>query len=174
MVTTSTSGGGGAAACFLGPQAVNATRGSKERSRTVYFISRIRRVDRGIKNCALWNSTDGDQRNPLIAIVASDTARIRVKRWFAIHKKQIAVMAVMQFQTGHPPTIGRTANGIRCGIPSIEITCQVHALDPGRIAEKSHVMLLTSGGVRPLRLGGIAFASRRVHFFDCVFKFIIP
>ena len=98
----------------------------------------------------------------------------RVKGWRAIHKKQIAVMAVMQFQTGHPPTIGRTANGIRCGIPSIEITCQVHALDPGRIAEKSHVMLLTSGGVRPLRLGGIAFASRRVHFFDCVFKFIIP
>ena len=119
----------------------------------MYFIFRIKRADRGIKDCALWNSTDGDQRDPLIAIVASDTARIRVKRWFAIHKKQIAVMAVVQFQTGHPPTIRRAVHGSRCGIPSIEITCQGHGFGPGGIAEKAHMMLLPSGGVSPLRLG---------------------
>ena len=119
----------------------------------MFFIFRDKGWNRGIKDCALWNSTDGEQRNPLIAIVASDTARIRVKRWFAIHKKQIAVMAVMQFQTGHPPTIRRAVHGIRCGIPSIEITRQGHALGPWRIAEKAHMMLLPSGGVSPLRLG---------------------
>src|SRR6266702_7013331 len=105
MVTTSTSGGCGAEACFLGAQAVNATRGtSKERSRIVFFIlgqgSRARLDSRGSRK-----STDGDERNPLVAVIASDSARFWVKRWRAIYKKHIAVMTMMEFQTGHPTTI---------------------------------------------------------------------
>src|SRR5258708_36023178 len=105
------------------------------------------------KDCGSWKSTDGDQRNPLVAVVASDAARIRVKRWRAIHKKQIPMMTMMEFQTGHPAAIRCSAHGSRRMIPSIEITFQGHALSPWGIAEKSHVMLLSSGGVSPLRLG---------------------
>ncbi len=88
------------------------------------------------KDGGSWNSTYCDQRNSLVAVVASDSTRFRVKRWSAIHQKQIAVMTVMQFQTDHPATIRRAAHGSRCGIPSIEITCQGHARSPRGIAEK--------------------------------------
>ena len=108
----------------------------------MFFIFGIK-VAAICQDLALWNSTDGEQRNPLIAIVASDAAPIRVKRWRAIDEKQILVMTVIQFQAGRPAAIGRAPHW--SGLPAIEITYEAYGLRAWGIAEKSHVMLLPPG-----------------------------
>ena len=102
---------------------------------------------------AVSRSTDADQRDLLVPVIASDSAPVRVKGWRAIHQKQIPVMTVVQFQSGHPATIRCAAHGRRCWVPSVEIAYQVHTFNPEGITEKRNVMLLPSREVRPLRPG---------------------
>ena len=67
----------------------------------------------------------------------------------AIHDKQVLVMTVMQFQTGHPAAIGHPAHWGRGHIPSIEIAHQADMRSSWRVTEEINMMKRAFGGVTP-------------------------
>ena len=61
------------------------------------------------------------------------------------------MVAVGQFQTGHPGTIGHLAHGVGIGPPTVEVAYQGDPRGTGRVAEEVDVMPGAPGGVRGRR-----------------------
>ena len=92
--------------------------------------------------------TDGDQGNPLIALVANDAICFRVEHGLAIRDEQIPVMAVMQVHACHPATIGCPEHRGGRHVPVVEIAYETNTRSSRCVAEKVHMMK------RPLRRAG--------------------
>jgi hypothetical protein len=80
----------------------------------------------------------------LIAFVARFARCIRIQDAFAIHEKNVLMMAVGKFQARHPPAVRHPAHGR--GISTIEIPGEQNLPRPRRVAEEKDVMQV------PLRL----------------------
>ena len=55
------------------------------------------------------------------------------------------MVAVGQFQTGHPGTIGHLAHGVGIGPPTVEVAYQGDPRGTGRVAEEVDVFMLATG-----------------------------
>lgn len=63
------------------------------------------------------------------------------------------MVAVGQFQAGHPGTIGHLAHGVGIGLPTVEVAYQGDTRGTGRAAEEIDVMPGAPGGVGVRRDG---------------------
>ena len=94
-----------------------------------------------------WFLTDGNQGNPLIALIANDAGCVRIEHGLAVRDKQIPLMAVMQFHAGHPAAVGRSEHWRGRDIPAIEIADKTNMRSSRRVTEKVHVMKRAFRGV---------------------------
>lgn len=79
-------------------------------------------------------STDGDQRNSLIHLVAADAGCVRVKHRHAIHQKSVLMMAGTELYLNPPPAVHGLLHGQ--WVPAVEITRQFDQLGAGGSAIK--------------------------------------
>jgi hypothetical protein len=107
-------------------------------------------------------STNGDERNAVVLVVAGDAICLGIKHRFAIHDEQVAVVAVMKVQTGHPPTIGHASHGSGGDVPFIEVADELHTLGRWSVAEEVHVMARLYCGVTSRRQRWAEIGDRSV------------
>jgi len=107
--------------------------------------------------------TDGQQRNPLAAVVARDAVGFGVEHGFAIHHEEVWVMSMVEFQAGHPATVGHPVHGSG-EIPPIEIADEADVFGPWRVAEEIRVMARPFCGIARQRHGRAGFTGRGVHW----------
>src|SRR5258708_17047434 len=79
-------------------------------------------------------STDGDEGDSLVLLVAGETHAARVQDWFAVHQKQIQVVAVGKLHLEEPTTVNALLHGMRSGIPVVEISDQDDGCRSWRVA----------------------------------------
>src|ERR1019366_6113271 len=86
----------------------------------------------------IWESTDCDQGNRLVAFIVPLPHRVRIEGGHPVHEELVLMVAMGKLDPNDPAAVRHARHRMGVGLPAVEVTNKRDALGPRPPAEEVH------------------------------------